>query len=397
MGKVNNASKSKGPSDTRKIIKLQNRVDQLETECKVLRGKLKKGGSGSRGRGKVTQEQFFAMKKKYDAECKKSKNMKKILDQTQIENKVLRNKLKHMPKKKGKKDDKRLRQLIRENRELRKKLRKTMRNIIKTKRWYKRAIKIFKNKQNSWIKAQKSAWKNKKFIIKYVFLDDVKYIKQYQKPRKGRDKIKYRNRVRVKSKDGGETTIKDVEIIVLDEEDDDDNDNDNNDNNEQVEDVENGKKKKKKKKKKVTEYEKDAEIEKFMAELMKEFGLKDNDDDDDDNNNNEEAQIIYLKQEMDARGNDLETLKDIMVSSENPKQEMDKMTQAMDERQDAMVNSLEELSCGNEAIKDIKASNDEWKDYMLHLSQSILKESNQKNKIKKNKRWIFKRIEWTNK
>merc|ERR1712228_727057 len=190
-------------------------------------------------------------------------------------------------------------------------------------------------------------------------------------------------------------------IIVLDEEDDDDNDNDNNDNNEQVEDVENGKKKKKKKKKKVTEYEKDAEIEKFMAELMKEFGLKGNDDmdddDDDDNNNNEEAQIIYLKQEMDARGNDLETLKDIMVSSENPKQEMDKMTQAMDERQDAMVNSLEELSCGNEAIKDIKASNDEWKDYMLHLSQSILKESNQKNKIKKNKRWIFKRIEWTNK
>merc|ERR1719361_1963271 len=105
-------------------------------------------------------------------------------------------------------------------------------------------------------------------------------------------------------------------------------------------------------------------------------GDDDMDDDDDDNNNNEEAQIIYLKQEMDARGNDLETLKDIMVSSENPKQ-------AMDERQDAMVNSLEELSCGNEAIKDIKASNDEWKDYMLHLSQSILKESNQKNKIKK--------------
>merc|ERR1712228_1025830 len=181
-----------------------------------------------------------------------------------------------------------------------------------------------------------------------------------------------------------------------------------------VEDVENGKKKKKKKKKKVTEYEKDAEIEKFMAELMKEFGLKDNDDidadnedgdedelksiasddededeedddmdDDDTGDNNEEALIIYLKQEMDARGNDLETLKDIMVSSENPKQEMDKMKQAMDEQQDAMGNSLEELSCGNEAIKDIKASNDEWKDYMLHLSQSILKESNQKNKIKK--------------
>ena len=113
--KVNNAPKSKAPSDTKKIINLQNRVDQLETECKVLRGKLKQGGgSGSRGRGKVTQEQFFAMKKKYDAECKKSKNMKKVLDQTQIENKVLRNKLKNMPKKRGRKDDKRLRQLMRE-------------------------------------------------------------------------------------------------------------------------------------------------------------------------------------------------------------------------------------------------------------------------------------------
>merc|ERR1712173_584955 len=120
---------------------------------------------------------------------------KKQLDQTQIENKVLRNKLKNMPKKRGKKDDKRLRQLMRENRELRKRLRKMMKEVNKKRRYYRRAIKIFKNKQNTWIKAQKSAWKNKKFIIKYVFLDDVKYIKQYQRPRNGRDKIKFRNRV----------------------------------------------------------------------------------------------------------------------------------------------------------------------------------------------------------
>merc|ERR1712048_119423 len=102
--------------------------------------------------------------------------------------------------------------------------RKMMKEVNKKRRYYRRAIKIFKNKQNAWIKAQRSAWKGKKFIIKYVFLDDVKYIKQYQRPRKGRDKIKFRNRVRVKTKDGGETLLKDVEIIVLDEDNDDDDD-----------------------------------------------------------------------------------------------------------------------------------------------------------------------------
>merc|ERR1719411_1881081 len=83
---------------------------------------------------------------------------------------------------------------MRENRELRKRLRKMMKEVNKKRRYYRRAIKIFKNKQNAWIKAQRSVWKGKKFIIKYVFLDDIKYIKQYQKPRKGRDKIQFKNR-----------------------------------------------------------------------------------------------------------------------------------------------------------------------------------------------------------
>merc|ERR1712038_540222 len=119
-----------------------------------------------------------------------------------------------------------------------------MKEVNKQRRWYRRAIKIFKNKQNSWIKAQRSAFKNKKFNIKYVFLDDIKYIKQYQKPRKGRDKIQFKNRIRVKTKGGGETTVKNIEIIVLDSKDDiDDNDNEDGDGDDQ-------KKKKKKKKKK---------------------------------------------------------------------------------------------------------------------------------------------------
>merc|ERR1712207_14008 len=127
-----------------------------------------------------------------------------------------------------------------------------------------RTIKEFKNNQDKWIKAQRSAFKNKKFIVKYVFLDDVKYIKQYQKPRKGRDKLKFRNRVRVKTKDGGETTLKDVEIIVLDEEDYSEDDAKDVGGADSTDDK--AKKKKKKKKKKKNESEKDEEIESFMNE-----------------------------------------------------------------------------------------------------------------------------------
>merc|ERR1740123_1273068 len=69
------------------------------------------------------------------------------------------------------------------------------------------------------------------------------------------------------------------------------------------------------------------------------------------------------------------------------------MNEAMDERQNKMLNSLEELSCGNEAIKEIKASNDEWKQYMLNLSQSILNESEKRNKMKKVSDGFLKELE----
>eukprot|EP00483_Globobulimina_turgida_P001165 UN01167 len=180
-----------------------------------LSANMKAAGRKSQTNKKY-QNQFFEMKKKHDTESKKARDYKKKLDQLEVENKVLRTKLKNLRgRKRGKTDDKRLRQLLRENRELRKRLRKLMKELNKRRRWYKRSIKIFKNNQDKWINKQRAAWKNKKFIIKYVFLDDIKYIKQYQKPRRGRDKIAFKNRVRVKTKGGGETTIKNVEIIVL--------------------------------------------------------------------------------------------------------------------------------------------------------------------------------------
>merc|ERR1712154_671167 len=133
-----------------------------------------------------------------------------------------------------------------ENRDLRKRLRKLMKELHKKRRWYQRTIRIFKNNQDKWIKAQRNAWKDKRFIIKYVFLDDVKYIKQYQKPRKGRDKIQFKNRVRFKTTGGGETTVKNVEIQVMDA----DQDEDESDSDDEYEVDADGKRRKKKKKKK---------------------------------------------------------------------------------------------------------------------------------------------------
>merc|ERR1719221_1861050 len=156
-----------------------------------------------------------------------------------------------------------------------------------------------------------------------------------------------------------------------------------------------------------------------MNELMNEFGINDNteidanDDDDlksipsedDDDDEDEEsgddeddgidadgnddtddgaedlsnASAMLLKQEMNERANDLEILRDAMLNCEDPKEEIAKMEEAMDDRQQKMLNSLEDLSCGDDAIQDIKESNDEWKQYVLNLSASILKGNDENN------------------
>eukprot|EP01083_Nonionella_stella_P185389 675847_1 len=224
----------------------KNFADQKDLTSKQGLSSSAKQGRKRASTNKKIQDEFFQMKRKYEAESKKARDYRKKLDQLEVENKVLRNKNKNLSgKKRGRGDDKRVRQLIRENRELRKRLRKLMKELNKRRRWYKRHIRVFKKNQDKWIKTQRNAFKDKKLIIKYVFLDDVKYIKQYQKPRKGRDKIKFKNRIRVKTKGGGETTVKGVEIIVVDADNDDDDDDDDAEDTNDDNGKKNGKKKKK--------------------------------------------------------------------------------------------------------------------------------------------------------
>merc|ERR1712130_170981 len=48
-----------------------------------------------------------------------------------------------------------------------------------------------------------------------------------------------------------------------------------------------------------------------------------------------------------------------------------------------MLNSLEELNCGEQRLKEMKDSNDEWKKYMLSLSQKISDELEKRGEIKR--------------
>eukprot|EP01084_Bolivina_argentea_P119890 212552_1 len=217
------------------------------------------------------QKEFFEINRKYEKEVqkstqlqKKSSALQKQLHEIQAQNNVLSLKIENLSgKRQTNTTDPRLRQLIVENRELRKKLRKTFLVIKKEKRWYQRTINIFKTNQNKWIEKQRAIFKDKNIIIKYVFVDDIKYIKQYQKHKKSTNensKPEFRNKVKFKMKNGGETTKSGVEIIVLDPE-----LIDNDSNGSGTKSQAGGE-----------------EIDKLMDDLMEEFGITNNEVSDDE-------------------------------------------------------------------------------------------------------------------
>lgn len=108
-------------------------------------------------------------------------------------------------------------------------MRLLMIELNKKRRWFQRCIKSFKSSRQKWIKNQEDALKKKGVLVKYVFLDDVKQMKLYKDKKggnnkKGRGRGKFKNRIKVKSRDGGVIVLRDVDIVVLD--DDDDNDTD---------------------------------------------------------------------------------------------------------------------------------------------------------------------------
>eukprot|EP01084_Bolivina_argentea_P084425 152678_1 len=112
---------------------------------------------------------------------------------------------------------------------------------------------------------------------------------------------------------------------------------------------------------------------------------KDEDDpyDDDDNSDSLEAQLVYLRQEMSERANDLDKLKAILESSDehkDPNKEIETLIEeTIANRQDEMIKNLENLGGETKDNEAIKESNDEWKKYVLNLSQTIIGNTQQFN------------------
>eukprot|EP01083_Nonionella_stella_P072177 194437_1 len=206
-----------------KELKNQTKQAQIDKDFKagVASKNAKKGAKGGGGGAvKKLQKDLLEMKTKFNAEGKRARNFKQEVDQLTAENKVLQKKLKNLQGRKEKGEDPRIRNLQRENKQLKKQIKMLMIELNKKRRWFQRCIKSFKSSRQKWIKTQEDTLKKKGFLIKYVFLDDVKQIKAYKekgaKKGKGKGKGRFKNKIKVKSRDGGVIVLKDVEFVVLD-------------------------------------------------------------------------------------------------------------------------------------------------------------------------------------
>jgi len=180
---------------------------------------------------KKLQEELLQMKTKYNNEGKRARQFQQERDQLEAEKNVLQRKLKNLQARRSKGEDPRIKHLSRENKMLKKQMKLLMIELNKKRRWFQRCIKSFKSSRQKWIKTQEDTLKKKGVLVKYVFLDDVKQIKTYRDKKgdkKGgkRGRRKFKNRIKVKARDGGVVVLRDVEIMVLDEDDDGGSDSD---------------------------------------------------------------------------------------------------------------------------------------------------------------------------
>ena len=313
---------------------------------------------------------------------------------------------------------------------LKKQIKLLMIELNKKRRWFQRCIKSFRSNRSKWIKQQEDALKKKGVLIKYVFLDDVKQIKTFKDPKKSAkakgNKLKFKNKIKVKSRDGGVIVLKDVEIVVLDNDDDGD---------------ENGGKNKRKNGKKSKGEQLD-EMEELMESIQKEIEAEQaalggnmddhkSDDDEDFNFDDEEmgdldgdvtmdelrksivkseaedgdedgdeetlephkeldldtksiagddkralqAQLVYLMKELDDRTDDLEKLKGIIsdgVTYPDPRNEVKQYVLQINKRGDEMVDKFDnDLHSDN--VDQIKKNNDRWSLWLNKLSEGMAK------------------------
>ena len=147
------------------------------------------------------------LKAKLDDKSKQNRGFRKKINELEAEIAILKRQLKNAGKGKKVTDNSReIKQLKREIENLRKRLRMALRDLEKQSRYYQQQLKRFKDDQHKWINKQRNLNKNKKIVVKYCFIDDIRKIKVYRKGKR---------RIKVKTRDGGEVIIRDVDGMYM--------------------------------------------------------------------------------------------------------------------------------------------------------------------------------------
>jgi len=371
---------------------------KLEREQKQLKQKVRKfqlsqsggassatprtpgGSSRSGGGGKAavelrkTQGELKDTKDLLEKTKKNVRELRKSVDDKEATIKTLRRQLKNAGKGKAPVgDDKIIKQLKREIANLKKRLKLALRDLDKQARYYQQQLRRFKQDQQKWINRQRDVHKNKGVVVKYCFIDDIRKIKVY---RKGK------NRIKIKTVDGGEVVVKDVQIVEATEVEEAADDMID----EVTQEIEaEFKKKKKKKRKKVGA---NSDDEDAYEEVDDDGGddddepknLDDVKDDEDDAENDEyrdRTDEIYaeLMEELSYRTKDLHQINEIYTNDETEETQDDQfkeLWQSVVARHEQWTTKLaEELKY--DLADELPEVNKNWQDEIYKVKEQVIK------------------------
>jgi len=212
------AQKKAQKEEKAKLQRERKQLDQKIRKFQLENNKLStsRGGrpttprsSGVRdGELAKTKSDLKETRDKLDKEKKTVRELRKSVNDKEARIKALERQLKKAGK--GKKEvgnDKVVKQLKREIANLRKRLKLALRDLDKQARYYQQQLRRFKQDQQKWITRQRDVAK-KGIVVKYVFIDDIRKIKVYKKGKR---------RIKIRTRDGGEVIVRDVQIVEASE------------------------------------------------------------------------------------------------------------------------------------------------------------------------------------
>eukprot|EP00486_Rosalina_sp_Unknown_P012863 CAMPEP_0201578218 /NCGR_PEP_ID=MMETSP0190_2-20130828/24999_1 /ASSEMBLY_ACC=CAM_ASM_000263 /TAXON_ID=37353 /ORGANISM="Rosalina sp." /LENGTH=1479 /DNA_ID=CAMNT_0048011165 /DNA_START=92 /DNA_END=4531 /DNA_ORIENTATION=+ len=328
--------------------------------------KTKSGGGKSNAELNKTKGELKDCKDQLNKTKKNVRELRKAVDEKDALIKSLQRQVKNAGK--GKKpvgDDKIIKQLKREIANLKKRLKLALRDLDKQARYYQQQLKRFKQDQQKWINRQRDVHKKKGVVVKYVFIDDIRKIKVYKKGK---------NRIKIRTRDGGEVIVKDVQIVEASEVE--EAADDIIDEVTQEIEAEFKKKKKKKRRKKIgaDSDDEDAYEEVEDDEDDEPQNLDDVKDDNDPYDDHTDEIYAELMQELSLRTKDLHRINEIYCNDEDDETQdgqFKELWESVIGRHDAWTTKLtEELKY--DLADELPELNKNWQDEIYKIKNSVV-------------------------